>query len=102
MFKIGQKVVCIHVFKGVEQGVVFPIHGEIYTIRDIFAGIGNNSQYLTFKEIVNPKFFYGDIGYNEARFNICWFRPIQESESFAEEVLKNIAEQIEEENLVAV
>ena len=98
MFKIGQKVVCIKEFEGQENSlstgfkwtnmtdINFPIKGEIYTVSRICS-----DGWVVLKE------FGSFISYDPEKL-----RPIQESETFAEETLKNIAEQIEQEQLVLI
>ena len=96
MFKIGQKVVCVDA-SGLDlsYGENGPQFGEIYTIRDFY--IDGTSVYLN--EIVNKKHLY-NVGFLEACFLLTRFRPLDET--FAEETLKNIAEQIEQEQLVLI
>ncbi len=100
MFDVGKKVICI---KTHSQGVV--VEGKIYTINSI-----------------NPCSYCGaiqlDVGISSKRdYGLCvcnlrqptngvhWlsskiFRPLDES--FAESVLENIMEQIEQEELVEI
>ena len=96
MFKIGQKVVCVDA-SGLDlsYGEVPLELGKIYTIRGFYKH--GDSVYLN--EIVNKKHLY-DLGYLEACYLLKRFRPLDET--FAEETLKNIAEQIEQEQLVLI
>lgn len=99
MFKVGQKVVCIEGFERcIEKAKIFntilPIKGNIYTVRNVI-----NYPYgvfLTFKEIFNPVLING----LEADFDAACFRAM--SESFADEVIERIKEQIKEEELVTI
>lgn len=90
MFKIGQKVVCVKEFEGfmlltnIPCAGPFPLIGEIYTVDGIsYCGRG-----IYLKEI------------KKSCFAAYKFRIIDET--FAEETLKNIAEQIEQEQLVLI
>lgn len=94
MFKIGQKVVCVSEFLGLESydngktwvvdaRSINPTVGEVVTIKDISPFNG----YLVLHGY--PITYYYD--HNK-------FRPLDES--FAEVVLEEITRQIEEEELV--
>lgn len=97
MFKIGQKVVCIEKFNGFHVFPIVPCNnplpqlGEIYTIE----GINPFRRSLYLKEL-NSINRYG----KRIHFVPYKFRPLDET--FAEETLKNIAEQIEQEQLVLI
>lgn len=84
MFRIGQKVVCVN-----SEGAPTLKKNEIYTV---LAEHPYRRDAILLKEAMAS---IGNLGFYNWRF-----RPLDES--FADEVLKNIAEQIEEENLVTI
>ena len=82
MFRIGQKVVCIHpILRGrVNWGAVgakFPRVGEVYTIR----GISDEAS-CVLEEIVNPEVpcmaSSGQMVRSEVHFKLFRFRPVTE------------------------
>jgi len=89
MFKIGQKVVCLDSGEPTEECLNSPkpIVGKIYTVNWI--GIGDEAGFIGLEEMLQDDCFW----YTN-------FRPLDES--FAEEVLENIKQQIEEEELVLI
>jgi len=96
MFAIGEKVVCISDLKrnidDIENGVIYPIKNEIYTIREFFEGNG-----IRLNEIINPKLQYKD-GFNECAFYLKHFRKLDYD--FAENLLSEITRQVKEEEKV--
>lgn len=83
MFKVGQKVVCVNPAPPL-------IKGEVYTIVGFHP---TDKEGVLIKEVENES----QTGYG---FYYWRFRPIDET--FAEEVLSNIKEQIKEEELILV
>ena len=98
MFKIGQKVVCINdtpLLGQVVRGNI-PKKDVMYTIRDIYESKLQPGQVaLILKEIINE--ISPTLGH-ERGFYAWRFRPVDET--WAEDVLNKIAEEIEEEALV--
>lgn len=99
MFRIGQKVVCVK-----SHSLSFVIKGRIYEIKGFdTCRCKSENISLLLKGVGNI-----NTGCRQCRYihregtAICstLFAPLDES--FADEVLKNIAEQIEEENLVTI
>jgi hypothetical protein len=101
MFKVGQKVVCIDGYSSIGAGWTL-MTNEIYEVKSIntckcgsisisvgFYGYGTHCN--------DCKFEYSDY---ECFHRITRFRPLDET--FAEEVLSNIKEQIKEEELILV
>ena len=84
MFKVGQKVVCIEPIKELKYGEIYTCNGYDDVFKDsiqiIELGIAGNGKY------------YCAYAYR--------FRPLDET--FAEETLAQIKEQIEEEYLVLI
>lgn len=84
-FWVGQKVICIGEFtvkrKYPEE---YPMVGMTYTIRAFIEYKGQIGVLL--KEIVNPKYQYGE-GHNEAAYGIHNFRPA-EYQSATSEILE--------------
>ena len=96
MFKIGQKIICVKPTTGYDAGGWKSISpqikvGEIFT----YDGYNNVTDGIYLKEITALN-RYG----KRASYTAEKFRPLDET--FAEETLIRIAEEIEEENLVSV
>lgn len=87
MFKVGQKVVCIAKFNNADG--CEPHVGEVVT----FVGL----HYYYSNRIIIKEYLYAKNGERQC-FDISKFRPLDET--FAEEVLENIKQQIEEEELI--
>lgn len=98
MFKAGQKVVCVKVTKHrFSDGIIYPVKDKIYTIRDTEYVHGIWGCWL---EEIRNKDTEHQLSAKRAEYGflVSDFREV--NESFAEEVLENIKEQIEEEQLV--
>lgn len=83
-FFVGQKVVCVDALPvpgcGYPDREIFPIAGEIYTIREVLVNPrGLPVVYLA--EIVNPKLKYVE-GYKEKWFLARRFRPATDITQF--------------------
>lgn len=96
MFKINEKVICIDDIiphdKLIRLGVKVPLKNEIYTIREF----DRNNTTVRLVEISNPKLNFYD-GSNELSFLIHHFKKLDHS--FAVNLLKEITEQVIEEQL---
>lgn len=100
MIKVGSKIVAIVHFHQVTRthpGHIVPIKGEIYTVRDILKTSYATGVYL--KEIVNAPYQFND-GFNEMAWNIVYFWEVDEM--FAENLLNEISEEVEQEELVTI
>ena len=96
-FKVGEKVVCVsNDFIRSYSDEIFPIKGEIYTIREILSRRDGNTG-LKFEEIVNPKKHYIG-GFVECNFNSLKFRKLDHQ--FGEDVIAEIIKQVKEEELI--
>lgn len=77
MFKIGEKVACIHSFIpddfDIRKGNVLPVKGEIYTIRVI--QVYDVGIYFLLEELVNPILIYTE-GLGELVFSSDKFRKL--------------------------
>lgn len=74
-FRVGQRVVCVNANDWLdEEDEVFPLHGEVYTIRDIIP-YADGICGLLLCEIVNRPQEY-DMGFLECTFLASRFRPI--------------------------
>lgn len=97
MFRIGQKVVCIHsggwknIGEGESSNGVHPKKDEVVTIKEM--EVLSGQLYLILEE------YYMESGIRCA-WNSSMFRPLDDK--FAEEVLKKIKEEIEQEELIEV
>lgn len=96
MFEINEKVVCIEEIipndKLISLGVRVPLKNEIYTIREF----DRNNTTIRLLEIINPMLKFYD-GLKEVSFLIDHFRKLEYT--FAENLLKEITEQVKEEQL---
>ena len=97
MFKVGQKVVCIHTTGDA-------IKDNIYIVKSLTNCICGK-EYIGHTEINSSLPFYCTCGKKLGYTNIlnCYsyrFRPLDET--FATEVLEQIKEQIEQEELVTI
>lgn len=82
----GRKVVCVKVGDWTDtsglpcnDGLMYPVNGETYTIRDVFLG-KCGELYIRVNEIVNPLGMYRD-GRSEIKFWIERFRPLHTIET---------------------
>jgi hypothetical protein len=98
MIKVGQKVVCVNnTPKDNRPETIISLSkikvGEIYTIREI---LSNDGQAIALDEVVTPysSFLGRELGFKSDRFV-----PL-DSYNWAEELLSEIAKEIEEELLV--
>ena len=74
------KVVCINDTHFSKAGEDVPVHGKIYTIRDIiFVQQSEHGGYnfFRFEEIVNMQRLYSDIGFVECCFSQYAFKPVE-------------------------
>lgn len=95
MLKIGDRIVCINDnFSSINYNK--PIKGKIYTIRNFYHSKGGFGISVYLNEIYNENIFFGA----EPSFSVDRFRKIDEL--FAENVIKNIKQEIEELELVCV
>lgn len=79
MFKVGDRVLCLHTFTQLNKGEKGPIRGKIYTIRDCnLPGRENHAKlYCRLEEIVNvSRYHQGE--YSEIRFLQERFRKIDD------------------------
>ena len=98
MWKVGQKIVCIDDTPRSGQVVIgfIPKKGVTYTIRDIYESKKQPGQIgLILEEIRNE--INHTLGH-ERGFYAWRFKPVDDT--WAEEILSKIAEEVEEEALV--
>jgi hypothetical protein len=100
MWYTGQKVVCVDDVprKPFNKSTLHtPKAGVTYTVREIYESKTNpGSIALVLEEIINPvnEEFGHELGFSDWRF-----KPLIDDNSWAESVLENIKEEIEEESL---
>lgn len=100
MWYTGQKIVCVDDVPRKPPSTSTlrtPKAGVIYTIREIYKSKTNPGQIaLVLEEIINPinEYFGHELGFSDWRF-----KPLIDDDSWAESVLENIKEEIEEESL---
>lgn len=107
MFKVGQKVVCINGSpdpnKKHHPSVVFPKTGKIYTIRHIWESQTHSGRIgVVLEEIRNPinPHYNHEYGFDSDRFKPIDM--IDDSVEWAESILTEIEEKIEEEICIDV
>lgn len=94
--RVGQKVVCVENFNP-ELNETCPVVGDILTIRDMF-DCNAYGLMLRFKEIINKKYFYRDIGrLEETAFKSFKFRPVDET--FGSEICESIEKEMKPETV---
>jgi hypothetical protein len=98
MFKVGQKVICINdkldPSRNLPHGLILPKRNNIYTIREIYTGI-NNETALLLEEIIQP---YLHVNGQEIGFSSSRFRSLIE-DGLIEELLSKIVDEVKEEIL---
>jgi len=87
-FKVGQRVVCIE-DRG--QKYITLSRGEMYTVRSVRPSTGG----IRVKEIILPQTHYGECAHRGLRFR-------KVDEQFAEQLLSEIEEELNQENLVEI
>ncbi len=100
MFKVGQKVVCIEGYKSI-CGTWELLSGKIYTIIELSSCKCEQTVHVGIFGVGTVcRTCWTNVSENKSFHRSSRFRPLDES--FAEEVLEMIKEQIEEEELITV
>lgn len=75
MWRIGQRVVCIHHYQ--DDGDINPSKGGVYTIREVELHEPTHIYGLLFEEITNHKRLFLN-GWHEQNFSEIRFKPLDE------------------------
>jgi hypothetical protein len=99
-FHVGQKVVCVDDSMD-ERFVLFrmyPVRGNIYTIRDLPFITAVNTVGVLLEELRNPVASWLNAEDSEPSFRLDRFRPVTERETsieFAHEILRSASQKVE-------
>lgn len=77
MWHIGQRVVCVDDKGFNEKGLIYPIKGKVYTIREVKYYPDGDFYSFRLEEIVNQPKEYKQ-GYGEKAFREFRFKPLDE------------------------